>query len=193
MSDLPAPQLCKGSRREVGWSYPATHDRDTMIWGLGTLIRASYKVRNLGWGGELKKIQNKGLTWAKIQSGRVLSWSYLSSNFCSVLLNVRTSWGWGKEEGDQPPPLCVLHFCTRILGPPLPSHRMVELAYRAGKVQGSPKVQAPDGGYGDPKEPAVSEGDGEQGAQDLTGCGGGQGEKRRRRRQVKAPWAPGLG
>ena len=38
-----------------------------MILGLGTHIRASYKVRNLGWGGELKKIQNKGLTWAKIQ------------------------------------------------------------------------------------------------------------------------------
>lgn len=31
-----------------GWSYPATHDRDTMILELGTHIRASYKVRNLG-------------------------------------------------------------------------------------------------------------------------------------------------
>lgn len=35
--------------------------------GLGTHIRASYKVRNLEWGSELKKIQNKGLTWTKIQ------------------------------------------------------------------------------------------------------------------------------
>lgn len=100
---------------------------------------------------------------------------------------------WGKEEGDQPPPLYDLHFCTRILGPPLPFHRMVELPYRAGKVQGTPKVQVPDGGYGDPKEPAVSEGGGEQGVQDLTGFGGGQEERRRKKRQVKVPWALGLG
>lgn len=100
---------------------------------------------------------------------------------------------WGKEEGGQPPPLCVLHFCTRILGPPLPSRRMVGLPYKAGKVRASPKVQAPDGGYGDPMEPAVSEGGGEQGAQDLTDFGGEQEARRRKRRQVKDPWALGLG
>ena len=100
---------------------------------------------------------------------------------------------WGKEEGDQPPLLYVLHFCTRILGPPLPSHRMVELAYRAEKVRGNPKVQAPDGEYVDPKEPAVSEGGGEQEAQDLTGSWGGQEERKRKNRQVKGPWALGLG
>lgn len=38
-------------------------------FGLGTHIRASYKVRNLEWGSELKKIQNQGLTWTKIQCG----------------------------------------------------------------------------------------------------------------------------
>lgn len=48
---------------------------DTMILGLGTHIRASYKVRSLEWGGELKKIQNKGLTWGKIQRGEGISWS----------------------------------------------------------------------------------------------------------------------
>jgi hypothetical protein len=61
------PSIVQESQEGGGWSYPATHNRDTMILGLGTHIRASYKVRNLGWGGELKKIQNKGLTWAKIQ------------------------------------------------------------------------------------------------------------------------------
>lgn len=100
---------------------------------------------------------------------------------------------WDKEEGDQPPPLYVLHFCTRILGAHFPSHRPVELPCRAGEAQGSPKVQAPDGGHGDPKEPAASGGGGEQGAQDLSGFGGGQGETRRRKRQVTGPWAPGLG
>lgn len=38
-------------------------------FGLGTHIRASYKVRNLEGGSGLKKIQNKGLTWTKIQCG----------------------------------------------------------------------------------------------------------------------------
>lgn len=67
LSALPPPIVQGSQEGGGGWSYPATHNRDTMILGLGTHIRASYKVRNLGWGGELKKIQNKGLTWAKIQ------------------------------------------------------------------------------------------------------------------------------
>lgn len=100
---------------------------------------------------------------------------------------------WDKEEGDQPPLLYVLHFCTRILEVRLPSHRLVELPYRAEEAQGSPKVQVPDVGYGDPKEPAASGGGGEQVAQDLTGFGGGQEERRRRKRQVMGPWALGLG
>lgn len=100
---------------------------------------------------------------------------------------------WDTEEGDQPPPLYVLHFCTRILGARLPSHKLVELPCTAGEAQGSPKVLAPDGGYEDPKGPAASGGGGEQGAQDLNGFGGGQEERRRRKRQVRGPWVLGLG
>lgn len=48
-SDSALPPIVQGPQEGGGgWSCPALHDRDTMILELGTHIRASYKVRNLG-------------------------------------------------------------------------------------------------------------------------------------------------
>lgn len=97
--------------------------------------------------------------------------------------------------GDQPPPLSDPHFYTETLGGAHPhSRRLAGLPCRAGEAPEGPRGQVPCEGCGDPKVPAAS-GEGEGlGGRDLSDFGGGQeGKKRNRKRQVKDPWALGLG
>lgn len=95
---------------------------------------------------------------------------------------------------DQPPLPSDPHFCTKTLGNARsPSHRLVGIPCRAGEVQEGPKVLLPYEGYWSPREPAASEGDEVLGAQDPNDFWDGQEGKRSRKRQVKDPWALGLG
>lgn len=136
------------------------------------------KLETWSRGQELKKIQNKELSWAKIsEKGRSLLW--FSSNFGSGPQSEGTSWEWGKGVGDQPPPFLGHHSCTRTLGGACPaSHRLVELPCSTGEAQESPRPQAPCEGCEDPKGPSLSgEGGGLWGL-NLNGYGDEQEGKR---------------
>lgn len=138
-----------------------------------------------------------GLGWTKIfkrEGWEVgLSQLWLSSSCGSGPQSGGTSWEWGREVGDQPPPFLAPHSYTRILGGARPlSHRLAGLPDRAGVAQEGPKAQVPCEGYEGPREPAASGGGGGLEDQDLSGFGDEQEKRRKRTRQVRDPWVLGL-
>lgn len=155
------------------------------------------KLETWDRGRELKKIQNKGSGWAKINEAEgkgEMSQLWLSSSSGSGPQSGATSWEWGKGVGDQPPPFLGPHSYTRTLGGArLPAHRLVGLPYRTGEAQEGPRAQAPCEGCGVPRRPSVSGGGGELQGQDLNGYEDGQEGKRSWKRWMRGPWALRLG